>query len=234
MEKKIFLIVGLGRFGTALAEKLSSLGQNVIGVDISADPVGAISDKISVAAQLDASDESSLRKVGAVHADVAVVTIGKAVEHSILCTSLLVDMGIPLVVARAANSLHAKVLRRVGAHKVISPEWDTGYRMAEQLVYPWYSAFTRVEGSDLVLGKVRPLPEMTGRTLAELKFSQKYGVIVILMEYGGTQHTPLPSRPLCKDDSLWLLGHISDMDRLAAKCANAGIADINDTLFGAR
>ncbi|MEG1602774.1 MAG: TrkA family potassium uptake protein, partial [Cloacibacillus sp.] len=209
---KSFLIVGLGRFGTALCERLAALSQNVIGIDSMAAPVMELSDKISVAAQMDVTDENSLRKIGAKDVDVAVVTIGEAVEHSILCTSLLVEMGVPIVIARASNKLHARVLERVGAHKVISPEWDMGHRIGESLVYPWYSTFTRIEGGNFVLGKISPLPSMIGKNMAELKFSQKYKVIVILMEYDGTQHTPSPTRHFEPGDKLWVLGHVGDMD----------------------
>ena len=143
-EQKTYLIVGLGRFGTALCEKLASLGQNVIGVDSSAAPVAEIADKISVAAQMDVTDEASLIKIGAKEADVAIVTIGEAVEPSVLSTSLLVELGVPLVIARACSKIHARVLERVGAHRVIFPEWDMGARIGEALVYPWYSSFTRI------------------------------------------------------------------------------------------
>ncbi|MEG1823250.1 MAG: TrkA family potassium uptake protein [Cloacibacillus sp.] len=224
---KSFLIVGLGRFGTALCERLAALGQNVIGIDSMAAPVMELSDKISVAAQMDVTDENSLRKIGAKDVDVAVVTIGEAVEHSILCTSLLVEMGVPIVIARASNKLHARVLERVGAHKVISPEWDMGHRIAESLVYPWYSTFTRIEGGNFVLGKISPLPSMIGKDMAELKFSQKYKVIVILMEYDGTQHTPCPTRPFEPSDKLWVLGHVGDMDDIIAKEDMAQIMDMN-------
>lgn len=224
---KSFLIVGLGRFGTALCLKLAALGQSVIGIDSMAAPVMELSDKISVAAQMDVTDENALRKIGAKDVDVAVVTIGEAVEHSILCTSLLVEMGVPVVIARASNKLHARVLERVGAHKVISPESDMGTRIAENLVYPWYSTFTRIEGGNFVLGKISPLPSMLGHNMAQLKFSQKYKVIVILMEYGGTQHTPEPNRPFEKDDKLWVLGHIDEIDRLVEKEDAAHLMDIN-------
>lgn len=227
-KKKSFLIVGLGRFGTALCEKLANLGQNVIGIDSMPGPVMELSDKIAVAAQLDVTDESSLRKIGATQVDVAVVTIGEAVEHSILCTSLLVDMDVPAVVARASNKLHAKVLERVGAHKVISPEWDMGSRIGELLVYPWYSAFTRIDGGNFVLGKIQLLPEMIGRDMAQLKFSQKYKVIVILMEYEGMQHTPLPTRPFEKGDRMWVLGHVEEMDKLIDKSDVSGLIDMKE------
>ena len=203
-EQKTYLIVGLGRFGTALCEKLASLGQNVIGVDSSAAPVAEIADKISVAAQMDVTDE----------ADVAIVTIGEAVEPSVLSTSLLVELGVPLVIARACSKIHARVLERVGAHRVIFPEWDMGARIGEALVYPWYSSFTRIDGGNFVIGKISPLPEMIGHTMAELKFSQKYKVIVILMEYGGKQYSPNPMRPIEEGDKLWIQGTIDDIQAL--------------------
>ena len=135
-EKKSFLIVGLGRFGFSLCEKLVELGQSVIGVDQLAGPVAEMSEKIDVAAQLDVSDESALIKVGAKAVDIAIVTIGASLENSILCTSILVDLGIPLVVARANSALHAKILARVGAHRIVFPEWDMGHKVAENFVYP--------------------------------------------------------------------------------------------------
>lgn len=216
-KKKSYLIVGLGRLGISLCEKLAELGQSVIGVDSQAAPVAEMSDIIDVAAQLDVSDEHALAKAGAKEVDVAIVTIGAGVEDSILCTSILVDMGIPLVIARASNKQHAKVLKRVGAHKVIAPESDMGRRIAENLVYPWYSSFTRIEGGDFVFGKVAPRPEMIGRSMSELRFSQKYNVIVILMEHDGKQAAPDPFRPFGKDDRLWLLGHRRDMDKMINK-----------------
>ena len=98
-EKKSFLIVGLGRFGSSLCEKLVELGQSVIGVDQLAGPVSEMSDKIDVAAQLDVTDESALTKIGAKEVDIAIVTIGSSLENSVLCTSILVDLQVPLVVA---------------------------------------------------------------------------------------------------------------------------------------
>jgi trk system potassium uptake protein TrkA len=226
--KKSFLIVGLGRLGGSLCDKLAELGQTVIGVDSMAGPVAEIADRIDVAAQLDVSDENALIKIGAKEVDVAVVTIGEALESSILCTSILVDLGVPLVIARASNPLHVKVLKRVGAHKVVSPEIDMGSRIAENLVYPWYSRFTKVEGGDFVFGKISPLPEMIGKTLAELRFSQKYKVVVVLVENNGRQTVPSSSRPFDKSDELWVLGHKEDMDKMIRGNDAAGIIDAED------
>ena len=107
-SKKTFLIVGLGRFGISLCEKLAELGQTVIGVDGQQAPVLEMSEKIDVAAQLDVSDENALIKVGAKEVDVAIVTIGEALENSILCTSILSDLGVPLLISRASINLSSK------------------------------------------------------------------------------------------------------------------------------
>lgn len=222
-KKRSFLVVGLGRFGSALCEKLTELGQYVTGVDSMQQPVNELADKIAVAAQLDVTDENALRSVGAADADIAIVTIGEATEQSILCTSILVEMGIPFVISRASSGLHARVLERVGAHRVIYPERDMGYSTGEKLVFPWYSAFTHIDGGDFLLGSISPLPEMIGKNLLELNFSQKYKVIVILMEYGGAQHTPVSTRRFEKSDKIWVLGHTADINRLAAECDIAGL-----------
>ncbi len=222
-EKKSFLIVGLGRFGSSLCEKLVELGQSVIGVDQLAGPVSEMSDKIDVAAQLDVTDESALTKIGAKEVDIAIVTIGSSLENSVLCTSILVDLQVPLVVARANTALHAKILARVGAHRIVFPEWDMGHKIAENLVYPWYSGFSKIDGGDFCFGKMRPLPEMIGRTIAELKFSQRYKVIVILIEHEGKQESPSPTRAFLETDGIWVMGHRSDMDRLLNKSSLDGI-----------
>jgi trk system potassium uptake protein TrkA len=216
-NKKSFLIVGLGRFGTSLCEKLVELGQSVIGVDQLAGPVSEMSDTIDVAAQLDVTDESALIKVGAKEVDIAIVTIGSSLENSVLCTSILVDLGVPLVVARANTALHAKILARVGAHRIVFPEWDMGHKVAENFVYPWYSQFSKIDGGDFYFGKIKPLSEMVGKTMAEMKFSQRYKVMVILLEHDGKQEAPSPTRPFLETDGLWVLGRRPDMDQLVTK-----------------
>jgi len=213
-DKKSYLIVGLGRFGTSLCEKLAELGQSVIGVDSLSAPVLEMSDKISVAAQLDVTDVNALIKVGAKEVDVAIVTIGEAIEKNILSTSILVDLGVPFVIARASNMLQAKVLSRVGAHKVVFPEWDMGHRIAESLVYPWYSQFTKIEGGDFVFGEIAVLPEMIGKNMTDLFFSQRYNVIVTLIEHDGKQTFPSSKRVFEEGDKLWVLGHRDSVDKL--------------------
>jgi len=204
--KKSYLVVGLGRFGISLCEKLIELEQSVIGVDIAPGPVAEMSEKIDIAAQIDATDESALIKAGAKEVDVAVVTVSHSLESSVLATSILRDLGVPLVIGRASNAMHAKLLSRVGAHKIVFPEWDMGHRLAENLVFPWYSRFIKIGGSDLLVGKISPQPEMVGKSIAELRFSQTYNVIVMLVERNGDRKVPQSNVPIEADDTLWVAG----------------------------
>ena len=126
MTGMMFMSLIVSRRG-GIKGRIFSLGG--FGVDASAALVAEIADKISAAAQMDAADESSLIKTGAKEADVAIVTIGAAVEPSVLSTSLLVELGVPLVMARACSKLRARVLERVVAHRVIFPERDMGARI---------------------------------------------------------------------------------------------------------
>jgi trk system potassium uptake protein TrkA len=140
--------------------------------------------------------DDALVKVGAKEVDIAIVTI---------------------------SAIHAKILAKVGAHRIVFPEWDMGHKVAENFVYPWYSKFTKIDGGDFYFGKIKPTPEMIGKTMAELKFSQRYMVIVILLEHEGKQESPSPIRPFLETDGLWVLGHRSDMDELVTKGNLEGI-----------
>lgn len=216
-KKKSYLIVGLGRLGISLCEKLADLEQSVVGVDRRSAPVAEISDKIDVAAQIDVTDESALIKVGAKEVDVAVVTIGESVEDSVMVTSILKDLGIPMLLARAASPLHAKILVRVGADKIVFPEYDMGRRIGENLVYPWYSMFKKVGGGTFMFGKVAPLPDMVGKTLADVKFHQSYDAVVVLIDRDGKEMLPSPDTPIQSDDKLWVLGRKKHLSKLTEK-----------------
>ena len=212
-EVKSFLVIGLGRFGQALCGRLVDLGQRVVGVDKVRAHVEEMAERLDLAAQLDAADEEALVKVGAREADVAVVAIGEGIEASVLATAILRDLGVPLVVARAIDPLHAKVLQRVGAHRILSPERDMGLSMAEQLVHPWMAQFTALHQTDFLVGEVSPLEEMTGRTLQDLRFTHRYQTMILLVERGGTRFLPRADTVILPTDRLWVAGRQEDLSR---------------------
>ena len=119
MKSKQFLVLGLGRFGASLAKTLCELGQEVLAVDADEDLVGDIAPHVTQAMQLDATDETLLASLGVKNFDAAIVSIGQNTRDSILVCVLLKELGVPYLVAKANDDLHAKVLRKIGADRVI-------------------------------------------------------------------------------------------------------------------
>jgi trk system potassium uptake protein TrkA len=118
MSRKQIVVLGLGRFGSAVARTLQELGHEVLGIDSDPDIVEMLSSEMTHAVCCDCTDEQSLRTLGLRNFDAAVVAIGHDVQASILATVLLKELGVPLVVAKAAGDLHGRTLAKVGADRV--------------------------------------------------------------------------------------------------------------------
>ena len=130
------LVIGLGRFGRALAETLGQLGHEVMGVDASAQIVQDCAPTMTHVVQADSTDAEALRQLGAADFGRRVVAIGSDIQASILTTYALVDLDIPRIWAKAITAEHGAILERVGAHRVIFPERDMGVRVAHSMVGP--------------------------------------------------------------------------------------------------
>ena len=136
MKVKQYLVFGLGRFGSSLARALCAQGQEALAVDSDQELVNQIAPHVTQALQLDATDEEALRSLGVKNFDAAVVAIGQNTRDSILICVLLKEMGIPYLIAKANDDLHAKVLRKIGVDRVVFPERDMGVRLARSIVTP--------------------------------------------------------------------------------------------------
>lgn len=206
MDKKTVLVVGLGRFGFSICETLVALEQQVIAVDKIRTRVESVADLVHYSVQLDATDEDSLVKAGARDADVAVVAIGGNIEASILATTIIKELGVPLVISRAQTALHARVLARAGVDRVVFPEKDMGKRVAEQFVFPGLYRFSQVPGSQLLVGRIQPLEDMVGKSLAELEFHTRYNSVVLLVERDNNQFLPGAETVILESDLLLIAG----------------------------
>lgn len=211
-ENKMYFVVGVGRFGLSLCNRLVALGQRVVAVDSDPSKVAEVADLVDYAAHLDASDEDALIKAGAKEADVAVVTIGENIEASIMATAILKGLDIEKVVSRAQTAIHARVLARVGAHRVIFPERDMGIKVADQFVNPWLSNFSQIPGNDYIVGELYPMDKMVGKTLVDLDFRKSFGATLLLLEREGRKIFPERDTKILSDDRLMVVG---ERERLA-------------------
>lgn len=180
MKQQQIAVIGLGRFGTALARTLQEAGHEVLGIDRNMDAVEEMAPVLSHVVQLDATDESALRQLGLQNFDAAVVSIAEHLEASILATLLLKRLGVPRVVAKAAADLHGEILQRVGADQVVFPERDTGIHLA----HGWISQFI-TDTLDVVEGyaihRVVAPASFVGKTVAELDLYTRFRVHLFIV-----------------------------------------------------
>lgn len=212
--RKTILVVGLGRFGIALCSTLSELKQRVIAVDKNPDKVKEIAETVDISAQLNATEEEALDKIGAREVDVAVVTIGENIEASIIASTILQGYGVPQIISRAQNHLHARILAKVGVHRVIFPEKEMGERVGEQIVHPWLNRFARFTNIGSLVGEIEPLPEMTGKSLIEQQFRKTYEVIILLVKKNGQYMLPGPDTVIDREDTLLVAGPKERVERI--------------------
>ena len=213
-KKKQFLVIGLGRFGTSLAKTLCELGHEVLAIDDDEDAVEALSPYVTQAVQANAADDGVLESLDAGSYDAAIVSIGTDVRASILISVLCKEAGIPLVLAKAMDDLHAKVLSKVGVDRVIFPERDMGQRVARSLVSPRMLELMTLNGDSGVAEVL--LPEgWSGRTLEDVNVRRNYHVTILAVRRGGEMIIALSADfRLQSGDNLLVLGNQEDIDGL--------------------
>lgn len=219
MARRQFAVIGLGRFGAAMATTLAELGQDVIGVDGDAERVRQLADTITQAVELDATDDRALRSVGVQDVDVAVVSIGENIESSLLVVMQLRELGVKSIVAKAVTPLHGRILEKLGVSRVIFPEREMAIRVAHGLVMPNVIDYIELS-SDFSIVEL-PAPEIfIGRTLKQLELRPKYGLTLIAIKRrpsaGGHEVTniaPSADEVIRAGDVLSILG---SNDRLSA------------------
>jgi trk system potassium uptake protein len=181
------LVIGLGRFGSALAETLTDLGHQVLGVDADQGIVNDLANRLTHVVEADSTDIEVMRQLGAGEFERAVVGIGTDIEASILTTSVLVDLEVPDIWAKAITVPHGRILDRVGAHHVVFPEHDMGRRVAHLVTGQMIEFVQLDEGFALV--ELRPPKQIVGRTLADAQVRSRYGITVVCIKPEGGSFT---------------------------------------------
>ncbi len=206
LKEKQFVVLGLGRFGKSVAMTLSDAGYEVMVVDKSEETIQDISAFVTHAVQADATDAETLRSLGIRNFDIAVVAIGRDIQSSIMVTLLLKEMGVPYVVAKASSDLHEKVLVKLGANRIISPEQDMGVRIATNLMSGNIMDYIQLSREYSVV-EIRALQEWSGQTIKELDMRVKYGINIIAIERDQQiTITPGPNYVLHESDILVVVG----------------------------
>lgn len=214
MKSKSFLVFGLGRFGSSLARSLCEQGQQVMAIDSNEENVQDIAPYVTEAVQLDATDEVALATLDVSSFDGAAVSIGQNVRDSVLICVLLKEMGIPYLIAKANDELHAKVLRKIGVDRVVFPERDMGERVAKSMITSGVVDLMQL-GDDFQIVEIRTPAKWAGNTLVGLNVRRKYGISILAVHRGSSYLvSPSADLQLEADDTLLVLGKEDDIEDL--------------------
>lgn len=212
--KRQFVVIGCGRFGTSVALKLNELGSEVMVVDNNEEIIQDISEYVTHAVQADATDENTIRSLGIRNFDVAVVTIGSDIQSSILITLMCKELGVKHVVAKAQNELHAKVLYKIGADRVVFPEREMGIRIAKNLVYDNILDYVELDPRYGIAEVIAPA-EWVGRTVKELDIRNKYHLNILGIRHGADLEVQFdPDDEITEGTVLVVIGGNADINKL--------------------
>jgi trk system potassium uptake protein TrkA len=176
-------VIGLGRFGTSVAETLIEHGHDVLAIDGNPDTVQALADRLPHLVQADCTDVAAVRALEIADVDHAVVAIGTDLEASVMTVMALTEVGVKDIWAKATNLRHGEILRRLGAHHISYPEIDQGKRVAHLLDGQLTDYLQMSDG--FAVGSTRVPSQCAGKTLAALQLRQKHGITVIAVKRPG-------------------------------------------------
>lgn len=214
-RRETVLVVGLGRFGSAVALELEALDHEVLVIDPSERLVQQYASQVTHAVQGDATDPATLLSLGVDELRHAVVAIGDDMEASILATAAIADLGVENVWAKAATAAHASILERVGADHVVFAERDMGQRVAHRVTGQIID-FIQID-EDFALAETGPPRSETGKTLNEAQLRQRYGITVVSIKPAGGNFTyATPETVLDEDAVLLVAGTNAAVERFAA------------------
>ena len=209
-----FVVIGLGRFGTAVATTLVEHGRTVLAIDSDRDRVQALSGQLPHVVQLDATNIDALRQVGVETFDTGLVCIGTDFENNLLATVLLRQLGVERVIAKALNVTQREILLKVGADEVILPEHEAGRRLGRKMAIDHLVDYLEVSKEVGVAELLAP-PSTWDHTLSELSLRQRYELTVIAVRRGDDLIvSPSANSRIKEEDIVVVLGRIEDAERL--------------------
>lgn len=214
MAKKSFAVIGVGRFGGSLALTLTKMGYDVLAIDCDEECISNIADHVTHALVADASEERTLRQLGVSNFDCIIIAMADDLRASILTTVLCKELGAKRVIAKAYDDLHAKLLIKTGADKIIMPERETGVRLAHALVSD--SVLDYIELSpDYSITEIRVPRHWIHKTILQNNVRARYRVSIIAIRRDNKVDVSIDADFMLKEgDVLVMIGSNENLKRI--------------------
>ncbi len=214
--RKTYVVIGLGKFGSAVAERLYELGNEVLAIDANAENVQRIEHGVTYAVVADARDENVLRSLGVKNYDCAIVAIGTDLAASVIATLNLKQLQVPLVICKATDETQKRALEKIGADRVLIPEREIGVKLAQTITSSSILDFIELS-KEYGIAELPTPAGWAGKTLRELNVRAKYGVNIIALKAGGKVNvSPAADVALQEDAVLVVVGNNEQLSKLKA------------------
>ncbi|UVI38425.1 potassium channel family protein [Qipengyuania spongiae] len=214
-KRRPVLVIGLGRFGGAVAETLERMGHEVLGADCDSQLVSEFAGTLTTTVEADCTDTKVLEQLGVADFEAAVVAIGTDIEASVLAVLALSDLGMTNIWAKATNDKHARILERTGAAHVVFPEQRMGERVAH-LLNERLLDFISFDG-EFAIARLKAPEPVVGVPLVTSGCRKKFDVTVVGVKRAGENFIhAVPDTIIFPDDELVVSGRISDIERFSA------------------
>ena len=213
-----YLVIGAGRFGRSVATELYQMKHDVMVVDANEDSVAAIVNQVTEVVIGDTKDEAVLQSLDIYSFDCVVVAMAGTIEDSVLATMMLKEMGAKMIVCKAQNELHAKILKQLGADRIIRPEHDMGKRVARSLVRRNTIDYLELSPDYSIMELLTPA-QWVDKSLASNNLRRKYGITIIAVrsaETGKMSFSLSADAVLHEGDILTVIGTKKELDAISA------------------
>lgn len=213
MNKSI-AVLGMGRFGKRLTDKLIELGADVLIADNDSEVVAEYADEVSYAATADLTSAEAIAELDLSNMDTVVVAMGGNLEASIMCVMISKELGVPEIIAQVSTPRMETICRKLGADKVIYPEEEAANATARKLVSNNFIDYFELN-DELSIVNLHPKEEWIGKSLIKLKLRDRYGINVIAVRKDDNFNTRVdPQAPLTSDMDLLVIANSKELDEL--------------------
>ena len=209
-----YVVIGLGRFGEEMATKLYACGEEVLAEDLEEQLVDKIADRVTRAVTADARDRDVLDKLGVEHFDRAVVAVGSDLAAAALITMNLKALGVGYIICKAHDDTYREILEKLGADRVIIPEWEVADKLALGLTHSGVMEYIELS-DEYGITEMIPPDSWIGKTIRALAIRTRYGANVIAIRRGEEITIPVDvERPLEEEDVLVILARYEDVEKM--------------------
>lgn len=212
--QRSYAVFGLGRYGLAVARELLRGGADVLAVDMNETVVNSAANELPLCKCANVTDPEVIKQLGIGTLDVVIIAMASNLESSVMATMLCKEAGVPTVIAKCANEMNSRILSRVGADKVVFPEYESGIRLAKNLLSAGFVDVIELS-REVAMVELKVRPEWAGKTLIELNLRRKYGINVVALRRGEDISVGIdPEKPLAKDLRLIVIGSTEKLSKL--------------------